>query len=206
MESELAASQKRQAMLAAMLAAVGARGYERTSVRSVLGQTGIYRQAFYDNFADKQDCYLQAYDLGVERVEALVLEAAAERRTWLGTLRTGLTAFLEFLDAEPDIGRALIVEVHAAGPEALGRRTAALQRVTGFLDQGRAATGPDDGVPAIATEGVIAGIQAIVHARLASGASSGFRELLPDFMYFSVLPYFGPAVASEQMALASSSA
>jgi AcrR family transcriptional regulator len=200
-ELELATSQKRQAMLEAVLATVGARGYEQTSVRSILSHTGIYRQAFYDNFADKQDCYLKAYDLGLERVEALVLEAAAGRRTWLGKLRTGLTAFLDFLDAEPDVGRALIVEVHAAGPEALGKRTAALQRVTAFLDQGRAATGADDDVPTIATEGVIAGIHAIVHARLASGASFGFRDLLPDFMYFAVLPYFGPAVASEQMAL-----
>ena len=45
-----------------MLEAVGAEGYERTSVRTVLDRTGVYRQAFYDNFADKDDCYLQAYD------------------------------------------------------------------------------------------------------------------------------------------------
>ena len=85
---------------------------------------GVYRQAFYDNFADKDECYLQAYDVGVERVEALVVAAAAAEADWTGQLRAGLGALLDFLDAEPDIGRALMVEVHAAGPEALAKRGA----------------------------------------------------------------------------------
>ena len=29
--------------------------------------------------------------------------------------------------------------------------------------------------------------------------SDGFRELLPEFMYFAVLPYFGPEVAGAEM-------
>ena len=45
----------------------------------MLDRTGVYRQAFYDNFADKDDCYLQAYDAGVERVEALLREAPRAR-------------------------------------------------------------------------------------------------------------------------------
>src|SRR3954451_4559663 len=76
-ELELVTSPKRQAILDGMLEAVGAEGYERTSVRTVLDRTGIYRQAFYDNFSDKDDCFLQAYDAGVERVEALMAAAAA---------------------------------------------------------------------------------------------------------------------------------
>ncbi len=90
----LATSQKRQAMLEAMLATVGKSGYEQTSVRAVLSHTGIYRQAFYDNFADKQGCFLEAYDLGLERLEGVVLAAASGRKSWLGKLRTGLAAFL----------------------------------------------------------------------------------------------------------------
>jgi hypothetical protein len=39
----------------------------------------------------------------------------------------------------------------------------------------------------------------VIHSRLASGAGGGFRELLPEFMYFAVLPYFGAEVASAEM-------
>jgi AcrR family transcriptional regulator len=50
---ELVNSPKRQRILTGMLEAVGANGYDATSVRTVLGLTGLYRQAFYDNYADK---------------------------------------------------------------------------------------------------------------------------------------------------------
>jgi AcrR family transcriptional regulator len=193
---ELVTSPKRQAILEGMLEAVGTEGYERTSVRTVLDRTGVYRQAFYDNFADKDDCYLQAYDLGVERVEALIAEAAAGESRWTGQLRTGLGALLDFLDQDPDVGRALIVEVHAAGPEALAKRTAALARINAFLDRAREEA---ESPPPIASEGIAAGIHAVIHSRLATGTSDGFRQMLPEFMYFAVLPYFGADAAGAEM-------
>jgi AcrR family transcriptional regulator len=197
-ELELVPSPKRQAILEGMLEAVGAEGYERTSVRTVLDRTGIYRQAFYDNFADKDDCYLQAYDEGVKRVEAMVLAAAAEHPDWTGQLRAGLTALLEFLDREPDVGRALLVEVHAAGAEALARRSAVMERINAFLDRAREQSAGAVEPPPIAGEGVVAGIHAIVHSRLATGGED-FRGLLPEFMYFAVLPYFGAEKARAEM-------
>lgn len=180
-----------------MLEAVGAEGYESISVRTVLDRTGIYRQAFYDNFADKDDCYLQAYEAGVKRVELPILEAASGEPSWTGRLRAGLGALLDLLDAEPNVGRALIVEVHAAGHEALAKRAAAMTRLNSFLDQAREAGGTSP--PAIASEGIVAGIHAVVHARLATGNDGGFRELLPQFMYFAVLPYFGAERAGAEL-------
>jgi len=198
-ELELVTSPKRQAILDGMLEAVGAEGYEQTSVRTVLGRTGVYRQAFYDNFTDKDDCYLQAYDAGVERVEALLVAAAAGEDSWTGQLRAGLGALLDFLDAEPDVGRALVVEVHAAGPQALAKRTAAMDRINAFLDQAREVAGESESPPPIAGEGVAAGIHAVIHSRLATGSKDGFRQLLPEFMYFAVLPYFGADLAGAEM-------
>ncbi|HET6997120.1 MAG TPA: TetR/AcrR family transcriptional regulator [Solirubrobacterales bacterium] len=195
---------KRQAILEGMLEAVGAEDYERTSVRTVLDRTGVYRQAFYDNFADKDDCYLQAYDAGVERVEGLILAAAAGESTWMGQLRAGLAALLDFLDAEPNIGRALIVEVHAAGPVALEKRGAAMKRVNAFLNRAREEAGDGQVPPAIAGEGVAAGIHAVIHSRLATGSKEDFRQLLPEFMYFAVMPYFGAERANAEMQAAKS--
>jgi AcrR family transcriptional regulator len=195
---ELATQPKRQAILAGMLEAVGAEGYERTSVRTVLDRTGVYRQAFYDNFADKDDCYLQAFDTGVEQIEGLLTSAAADEPGWRGQLRAGLAALLDFLDAEPDVGRALIVEVHAAGPEGLKKRAEVMGRVNEFLDRAREEAG-EESPPPIAGEGIAAGIHALIHQRLAAGNDGGLRQLLPEFMYFAVLPYFGAEAASAEM-------
>jgi AcrR family transcriptional regulator len=190
---------KRQRILDGMLEAVGADGYENTSVRSVLDRTGLYRQAFYDDFRDKEDCFLQAYDAGLERLETRIRTAAQVATDWHGELRAGLATLLDFLDAEPDVGRALIVEVHPAGEAALAKRDAAMWRAREAIDRGRAEAVDGPRPPAIAAEAAASGIHAVIHSRLAAGGASGFRALLPEFMYVLVLPYFGPEAAKAEM-------
>jgi len=195
----LVSSPKRQRILEGMLEAVGNAGYDSASVRMVLDQTGLYRQAFYDEFADKDACYLAALSYGVAKFEALANAAVEPETGWRTKLRAGLGAVLDALDADPAIGRALIVEVHAAGPEALKIRSEAMKGITDFIDSARRASTGTEAPPPIAAEGIVAGMHAVVHAKLATGDDDGFSELLPDFMYFAVLPYFGAEVAGAEM-------
>jgi AcrR family transcriptional regulator len=87
-------SPKRQRILEGMLDVVGERGYEAASVRMVLDSTGLYRQAFYDNFADVEVCYLEALDFGSAQMEAVVRAAGAPQSSWRGKLRAGLSSLL----------------------------------------------------------------------------------------------------------------
>jgi AcrR family transcriptional regulator len=189
--------EKRQRILQGMLEAVGSQGYERASVQDALTNAGLYRQAFYDSFEDKEDCYLQAIDAGSAWVELTMREAAAGEKTWRGQLRGALTGLLRFLDEQPEVGRALLVEVHAAGPRAVGKRTEAMERAAVAMDLAREES---DGVaPAISAEAVVAGILAVLHTRLAARQASGYARLLPELMYLAVLPYFGADVAAAEM-------
>jgi AcrR family transcriptional regulator len=191
-------SAKRQRILEGMLEVVGSNGYDAASVRMVLDSTGLYRQAFYDEFADKDACYLEALRFGMSKLEAIAVEAAAAEGGWRAQLRAGLSAVLGALEEDPATGRALIVEVHAAGAEALAIRGEAMRRVTDFIDAARdAASG--EAPPPIAAEGIVAGMHAVIHAKLAAGDDGGYRDLLSDFMYFATLPYFGPEVADAEM-------
>ena len=101
----LVSSPKRQRILEGMLEAVGNAGYDSASVRMVLDQTGLYRQAFYDEFADKDACYLEALGYGVAKFEAIASAAAEPEEGWRAKLRAGLGAVLDALDADPAIGR-----------------------------------------------------------------------------------------------------
>lgn len=195
----LVRSPKRQMILEGMLEVVGTSGYEAASVRMVLDRTGLYRQAFYDEFADKEACYLEAFDFGVAKLEAAVCAAGASEESWQGQLCAGLGALLDALEADPGLGRAIFVEVHAAGAEGLKRRSKAMKRVTDFIDSARHASVGLESPPPIAAEGVVAGMHAVLHAKLAAREDRDFRRLLPDFMYFAVLPYFGPDVADAEM-------
>ncbi|HVY79237.1 MAG TPA: TetR/AcrR family transcriptional regulator [Solirubrobacterales bacterium] len=192
-------SPKRQRILEGMLEVVGSSGYDAASVRMVLDSTGLYRQAFYDEFADKEACFLEAMRFGARKLEAIAVDAAAAADGWRAQLRAGIDAVLSNLEVDPATGRALIVEVHAAGPEALAIRAEAMKRLTDFVDSARREASGAEPPPPIAAEGIVAGMHAVVHAKLAAGEDSGYRELLPDFMYFAVLPYFGPEVADAEM-------
>lgn len=188
---------KRQRILQGMLIAVGTHGYERTTVQDALTAAGVYRQAFYDSFSGKEDCYLQALDAGSAWVELEMRDAAAGETTWRSQLRGALSGLLRFLDEQPAMGRALLVEVHAAGPEAVAKRTEAMARASAMVDLARVEN--DEGAPAISAEAVVAGILAVLHSRLASGQTNGYLQLLPELMYLAVLPFFGAAAATTAM-------
>jgi AcrR family transcriptional regulator len=182
-----------------MLEVVGTQGYERATVQDAIAVAGVRRQAFYDSFRDKEDCYLQALDAGSAWVELAMREEAIGEATWREQLRGALTGLLRYLDHQPALGRALLVEVHAAGPAAVQRRTEALGRAAAMMDLAREEN--DNDAPAISAEAVVAGILAVLHSRLAAEQTSGFLPLLPELMYLSVLPYFGADVATLEMRL-----
>lgn len=188
---------KRQRILRGMLEAVGTRGYEQATVQDAITNAGLYRQAFYDNFEDKEDCYLHAIDAGSAWVELAMRQAAGGETSWRGQLRGALGGLLSYLDEQPDVGRALLVEVHAAGERAVEKRTEAMERAAAMMDRAREES---DGVaPAISAEAVVAGTLAVLHTRLAARQTEGFSQLLPELMYLAVLPYFGAEAAAAEM-------
>jgi len=180
-----------------MLEAVGAHGYEQTTVQDALTSAGLYRQAFYDNFDDKEDCYLEALEAGSAWVELAMRRAIGDEDGWREQLRGALYGLLAFLDQEPAIGRALLVEVHAAGPRAVSKRTEAMERAAKAIDLAREESADD--APAISAEAVVAGILAVLHSRLAGRDDGSFTRLLPELMYLAVLPYFGAEAAAAEM-------
>lgn len=188
---------KRERILQGMLEAVGSRGYEDTSVQDAISAAGLYRQAFYDSFKDKEDCYLQAIEAGFAWIELAMREAAAGEVTWRGGLRGALSELLDFLDEQPTVGRALLVEVHAAGARAVEQRTEAMERAAAMIDLAREEGG--DGAPTISAEAIVAGILAVLHIRLAGKPGAAFASLLPELMYLAVLPFFGPDAAAAEM-------
>jgi AcrR family transcriptional regulator len=133
------ATEIREIQTARLLNAVGdvcaEAGYHGTTIRKLLGRSGISRKTFYELFADKEDCYLRAYDEAVEHVAGLIGAAYAHGAgpDPDSRLRAALRAYLEFCAANPNLARAFVIEVVAAGPRALQRRGEAITRLTDAL-------------------------------------------------------------------------
>lgn len=113
---EVLASQRGR-MLDAIAEVVALRGYNSATVADVVERAGVSRKTFYEHFRDKEECFLAAYDTGVEILMATMRDAGDDIRPRIG-------AFLRTLAAEPAFARTFVIEVGAAGPRALVRRQA----------------------------------------------------------------------------------
>ena len=57
---------QRGRLLAAMAEVVASKGYGAVAVRDVIARAGVSRKTFYEHFDNKEECFLAAYDAGVE--------------------------------------------------------------------------------------------------------------------------------------------
>src|ERR1700710_2045781 len=57
---------QRERLFAAMVATVGEKGYETTTVADLVKLSGVSRSAFYKHYDDKQACFLAAVEAMVE--------------------------------------------------------------------------------------------------------------------------------------------
>ena len=135
---ELRASQRGR-LICAVADAVASKGYAATTVADVVERAGVSRRTFYEQFTDKEACFLAAYDVGLAVVLGRIAETAGATGAggvgppagWRDRARAGVEAFLALLAAEPAFARALQVEILTAGPAALERRAGMLATFSG---------------------------------------------------------------------------
>ena len=181
-------------MLDAMARAVAEKGYEKTSVADVVARAGVSRKTFYEQFADKESCFLAAYETIFGELAQAALAAYESRRRWPDRLSSGIGAFLERLAAEPAYAKAGIVDVLAAGPKAIALRDRLLRGFHAFFDPARPEV-PDHGLPRIVAEGAIGGIYDVIYRRIAAEGPDGLSALLPHLTYLALVPFLGQRAA-----------
>jgi AcrR family transcriptional regulator len=121
---------QRARILDAIARVVAERGFEAATVADVVRAAGVSRTTFYEQFASKEECFLEAYRHGVDAVDDRIRAAvhAAGPAGWRAQLRAGIRGYLDALAADPALARTSLHEVHAAGPNALDVRADALRR------------------------------------------------------------------------------
>jgi len=171
---EVVASQ-RERLFRAMAGVTARKGYAATSVADVLREAGISRETFYQQFASKEDCVMQAFQAAVEGIAASVAAAApGGLEDPFARLERALGDYLNALAAEPELARMLLVEIYAVGPAALGRRAEQQRAIAAAIAGALGATEVD---ARFACEAFVAATASLVTTRLATGDADGVRAL-----------------------------
>jgi AcrR family transcriptional regulator len=187
-------------ILAAMAEVASERGAGAVTVAHVVARAGVSRRTFYDLFADREECFLAAFEEAIGRVSVLVLEAYGRPGVWRERVRAGLWAALVWLEEEPALARICVVESLAAGPPALERRAIVLRALVTVVDEGRGDV-PRRGTqpPPLTGEGVVGAVLSVIHTRLLDPSAKPLTGLLGELMSVIVLPYLGQAAAQKEL-------
>jgi AcrR family transcriptional regulator len=128
---------QRQRLLRSVIAVVSESGYQQVTVADIVRRARVSRGAFYEHFANKEECFLAATGEGRELMlaravsEARALPAGATEED---LLRAAIRGYLAFLRDEPAFARVFYLHMPAAG-EAAGRRLDAGPRIFAGLNQ-----------------------------------------------------------------------
>jgi AcrR family transcriptional regulator len=197
---ELVAEIQRARMLIAMTEVVAERGLAKTTVAHVVARSGVSRRTFYEMFADREGCFLTAFDDGVERVKRRVLETHDPKARWDLRVRTALIAVLSFLDIERAVGKLLVVDSLGGCLLAFERRRQVLAGIIAAVDEGRSVAGAVAVVPSLAAEAVVGAVLSVVHTRMLDEPPVRLLDLTNELMGIVVLPFAGPAAARRELA------
>jgi AcrR family transcriptional regulator len=198
---EAVGASQRGRVLEAMVKAVAEKGYPATTIADVVAGAGVSRRTFYQQFRDKEECFLAAFDTGVEFVRSRVEEefASLEPRDWRGHLRVLFETYLATLASEPEFTKVLHVDALAAGAQARARWGETLERsVARYRSLHEIARAEDPRVPAVSDEMllVLAGsLPEVVREYVRMGRLARLPELAPGLATLATAIVSGALVA-----------
>jgi AcrR family transcriptional regulator len=191
---EAVAASQRGRILDAVTRAVGAKGYAEVTIGEVVKLAGVSRRTFYEQFQDKEECFLAAYETGTELLIGGILEAELDLPVdagWRDRLRVGIESFLNGLASEPVLAATLIVGVSGAGPRAAQLRQEVYERYASeYRMLGRLAAHQE---PAIAPpadpllHALVGGMGELVQRHIVSEGAETLRDLTPALVEFATV-------------------
>jgi len=196
------ARNQRERILAAVAQVASTHGYGAMSVQDVVREAGVSRRTFYEQFKNKDHAFLAAYDEASGRMMTTIRAGIDEQKTFEDKISAGFRAFLELLAASPAFAKMCIVEVLAAGPEAIARRARTMEDFTEIFELAAQQTLVKENPPSpLIAETIVGGVYETVYRRIARGETAELPRLLPDLTESALLPYVGEARAAAQRKL-----
>lgn len=140
---------QRNRILLAVTDVVAAKGWVATSVTDIVSRAGVSRSTFYQLFDDRLDCFLAANEMAyaglMEGMRMQLAALASERELSIAErISTLLGAYIETLTNNPGLSRVFLVEVYAAGPEAIAQRRDSLAEFAELFLSGPSGGGETD--------------------------------------------------------------
>ena len=185
-QKEATTASQRARMLDAITRAVADKGYSRVTVGDVVSEAGVSRRTFYEQFKDKEDCFLAAYATGTEAlIKDMVAASLAvgDDADWREVLQVAIDSYVGGLAADPEFAKTFLVDVLGAGHAAVELRVQVYEQFVlqyVILARRAAREQPEIGeVPEVYLRALVGGIGELVQQHLLTKDAKTLPELAP---------------------------
>ncbi len=166
---------QRGRMLAAIAQGVAVKGFANVTVADVISRAGVSRETFYEQFADKEECFLAVLEAGASGLlEILQTSLSPPAADPIVRMERVLSAYFDAVASEPELARVFLVDAYGAGPRAIDRR---VELQTRFVEVVAEVVGASGEQERFACEALVAAISSMVTVRVAAGRLDQLPEL-----------------------------
>jgi AcrR family transcriptional regulator len=191
-------------MLAAVVGAVAAKGYTSTTIGDITRDAHVSRDTFYQLFAGKEECFLAAYDAITRGLLEQMVAAGTSQPGYVEGMRGGVRAYLKFWSERPEAARAWMLEVMAAGSEAVAHRERALrsfERLYRDVAERARTEHPDlPSIPDVVARAIVVGAVELTAQYVREDRVSSLPDLESDVLYLWLMVTAGHEVAAAAVA------
>ena len=189
------AHHQRIRMHGAMIEAIATRGYRNTSVKHVIGLAGVSRRAFYEQFANKEDCFLETFDLIVNRGAKRISQAYRSTPGGMEErMRNAFAAFVEEVQTNSKALHLVVIDAQTAGVGGLRRLRRITAMLEGLLSNSFADRRETAALPLPVVRAIVGGLRRATFVRLRSERVEDLSALSEEMLRWSLL-FRSPAVA-----------
>ncbi len=166
---------------------VAERGYGDTSIAGVSARVGLSEEVFRANFADKEECFIAAFDSLVHQLVAHTISAYhAPREQWSERLRAGLVTCIAGICTRSAAARAYMLEAPVISRATRAHRALAIA----LFEETIAEMLEDVPAPAelsqVTVTGITGGIWRVVEGRLREDRAAELPGLVEGLLAWTL--------------------
>jgi AcrR family transcriptional regulator len=199
---EVLAEHQRDRILDAAVEVFATHGYQGTTVDHLVVASHIGVGSFYEQFANKEECFLATYERVVVAGRERIVAAIPAGEPWPRQLVAALAALLAAIEEEPFAARVTLVEVQTAGARALAEHDRALDQAVALLRRGREHSDVPEELPTALEIATVGGLTWFLQQRIAAGRAGEATRWLPEVLEIVAEPYLGEDATAELAAAA----
>ena len=193
--ANVVASEHHARIVEATARVMRAKGYTATTIADIVAAAGTSRGVFYGQFQNKQEVFLAAQTMALEKGLTTASAAFFTGRTWPQQVWNGLDALFGYLAGLPDLAHLMLIEPYAAGVAALDRILDTMRTLSLFLEEGYHRNPRAEQLPRICSDAIAGAIHELLCHAAQNDRVPELRQLLPQAVYVALAPFLGPVKA-----------